>query len=45
MRRWLEKGFSRGQGVHREVGSEGHEEKYRAVINGGCPDDEPVGQR
>ena len=34
-----------GQGVHREVGSEGHEEKYRAVIDGGYPDDEPVGQR
>src|ERR1017187_2723436 len=34
-----------GQGVHREVESEGHEEKYRAVINGGCPSDEPVGQR
>lgn len=34
-----------GQGVHREVGSEGHEEKYRAVIDGGHPDDEPVGQR
>ena len=34
-----------GQGVHREVESEGHEEKYRAVINGGCPNDEPVGQR
>jgi hypothetical protein len=26
---------SGGQGVHREVGSEGHEEKYRAVIDGG----------
>ena len=25
--------------------SEGHEEKYRAVIDGGCPEDEPVGQR
>ena len=36
---------SGGQGVHREVESEGHEEKYRAVINGGCPDDKPVGQR
>ena len=24
--------------------SEGHEEKYRAVIDGGHPDDEPVGQ-
>src|ERR1019366_10374175 len=34
-----------GQGVHREVESEGHEEKYRAAIDGGCPDDEPVGQR
>jgi hypothetical protein len=26
-----------GQGVHREVESEGHEEKYRAVIDGGHP--------
>ena len=34
-----------GQGVHREVESEGHEEKYRAVIDGGYSDDEPVGQR
>ena len=34
-----------GQGVHREVGSEGHEEKYRAVIDGGYPEDEPVGQK
>src|SRR5260370_34313448 len=25
--------------------SEGHEEKYRAVIDGSCPEDEPVGQR
>ena len=25
---------SGGQGVHREVESEGHEEKYRAVIEG-----------
>src|ERR1022692_1750574 len=25
------------QGVHREVGSEGHEEKYRAVIDGATP--------
>ena len=33
------------QGVHREVESEGHEEKYRAVIDGGHPEDEPVGQR
>ena len=36
---------SGGQGVHREVESEGHEEKYRAVIDGGHPEDEPVGQR
>jgi hypothetical protein len=34
-----------GQGVYREVESEGHEEKYRAVIDGGYPEDEPVGQR
>ena len=27
-----------GQGVHREVESEGHEEKYRAVIDGGYPE-------
>ena len=37
--------YSGGQGVHREVESEGHEEKYRAVIDGGYLDDEPVGQR
>jgi len=37
--------FSGGQGVHREVESEGHEEKYRAVVKGSCPKDEPVGQR
>ena len=30
--------FSGGQGVHREVESEGPEEKYRAVINGGDPE-------
>ena len=29
--------YSGGQGVHREVGSEGHEEKYRAVVDGGHP--------
>src|ERR1700756_3172874 len=34
-----------GQGVHREVECEGHEEKYRAVIDGRCPEDELVGQR
>jgi len=45
MRRRPEKRFSGGQGVHREVESEGHEEKYRAVIDGGYPEDEPVGQR
>ena len=37
--------YSGGQGVHREVESEGHEEKYRAVIDGGHPEDEPVGQK
>ena len=36
---------SGGQGVRREAESEGHEEKYRAVIDGGYPEDEPVGQR
>jgi hypothetical protein len=35
---------SGGQGVHREMESEGHEEKFRAVIKG-SPSDEPVGQR
>jgi hypothetical protein len=34
-----------GQGVRREAESEGHEEKYRAVVDGGDPDDKPVGQR
>ena len=29
--------YSGGQGVHREVESEGHEEKYRAAIDGGDP--------
>jgi len=37
--------FFGGQGVRRETESEGHEEKYRAVIDGGYLDDEPVGQR
>src|SRR6516165_2145905 len=37
--------YSGRQGVHRKVESEGLEEKYRAVIDGGYPDDEPVGQR
>jgi hypothetical protein len=35
---------SGGQGVRREAESEGHEEKYRAVIEGRHPEDEPVGQ-
>ncbi len=34
-----------GQGVYREVESEGLEEKYRAVVDGGDPEDKPVGQR
>jgi hypothetical protein len=29
--------YSGGQGVHREVESEGHEKKYRAVIDGVTP--------
>jgi hypothetical protein len=36
---------SGGQGVWSDPESEGSEEKYRAVINGGHPDDEQVGQR
>jgi len=36
---------SRRAGCPREVESEGHEEKYRAVIDGGYPEDELVGQR
>ena len=34
-----------GQGVRSDPESEGHEEKYRAVIDGGHPEDEQVGQR
>ena len=34
-----------GQGVYREVESEGLGENYRVVIEGSYPDDEPVGQR
>ena len=34
-----------GQGVRSDLESEGHEEKYRAVVNGGHPEDEQVGQR
>jgi hypothetical protein len=30
--------FSGGQGVHREMESERHEEKYRAVIEGAIPE-------
>ena len=36
---------SGGQDVHREAESEGHEEKYRAVIDGAYPEDEAVGQK
>ena len=36
--------FFGGQGVPRGVEAEGHEEKYRAVIEGETQD-EPVGQR
>ena len=36
--------FFGGQGVHREVESEGPAEKYRAVVDGETRD-EPVGQR
>jgi len=34
-----------GQGVHREVESDGLAEKHRAVAEGGDPVGEPVGQR
>ena len=34
-----------GQGVHREMESEGLAENHRVVINGSYPVDEPVGQR
>jgi hypothetical protein len=37
--------FLGGQGVWSDPESEGFEEKYRAVINGGHPEDEQVGQR
>src|SRR5215469_4606539 len=37
--------YSGGQGVHRKMESEGHEEKCRAAIDGDHPQDEPVGQR
>src|SRR5713101_2231009 len=45
MRRRPEAQSFGGQGVHREMEPERHEEKYRAVIDRGCPEDEPVGQR
>ena len=34
-----------GQGVRSDPECEGPEEKYRAVVNGGHPEDEQVGQR
>lgn len=37
--------FPGGQGVRSDPESEESEEKYRAVINGGDPEDEQVGQR
>ena len=37
--------MTRGQGVRREVESEGLEEKYQVVINGSDSEDELVGQR
>ena len=37
--------ITRGQGVHREVESEGFEENYQTVINGSDSEDELVGQR
>ena len=36
MPRWSNRKFG-GQGVYREIESEGHEEKYRAVIKGAIP--------
>jgi hypothetical protein len=45
-RTWSRRSLSfGGQGVRREAESEGYAEKYRAVVNGGHPNDEPVGQR
>lgn len=46
MPRWLSfflKGL-RGQGVHREMESEGYAKKIRVVVDGGHPEDEQVGQ-
>ncbi len=48
MPRWPDRGKngqSGGQGVHREVESEGHEEKYRAVTDGGYSRDQPADPR
>src|SRR3954468_18273080 len=44
-RRALSARTTGGQGVRREAGSERLAEKYRAVIEGSHPHDEPVGQR
>src|SRR3954469_14038612 len=44
-RRALSARTTGGQGVRREAGSERPAEKYRAVIEGSHPHDEPVGQR
>jgi len=45
MPRWPVLSRAGGQGVHREVESEGHEENCRAGVEGAIPYDEPVGQR
>jgi hypothetical protein len=37
MPRWPKEDNFGGQGVHREMESEGHEEKYRAVVEGDIP--------
>src|SRR5271166_4519991 len=37
--------ISRRAGVRSDPESEGHEEKYRAAVDGGDPEDEQVGQR
>src|SRR3954469_10394692 len=38
-------GVRGGRGARGEGGSGGYAEKYRAVVDGGYPKDEPVGQR
>ena len=46
LKQWLNcTQYPGGQGVRSDPESEGFEEKYRAVINGGDPEDEQVGQR